>query len=202
MRRRAQHRPATRRMYPPNRPGGLCPPPPDRARCCLGPRLMRWQRPPRCRRFRLLTGPRRRAPARQATCLRRPRTSRRTPAGSSLRCRARSPTSFLPPAACGCCRPRPVARARRPERLAFRPRTGPARQPPARQVRRRAGPRPGPRPRPLLRLSMLPRLPARPGLPALPHLAIRPPLPSPQPLRRAPRAARPPRRRRPLLRPW
>ena len=187
IRRRTRRRPATRRMYPPIRPGGLCPPPPERARLCLGPRPMRWQRPTCCPRSRLRTGLRRRAPSWQPTCPRRLRTNRRTPGGSSLRCRARCPTSSLPPAACGCCRPRAVARALRPVRLARHPRPGSARQPPARRRPRRryrAEPRPGRRPPPLLRLPILPRLPP------------------PQPLRRAPRAARSARRRRPLPRPW
>jgi hypothetical protein len=180
IRRRARYRPVTRRKRPPIPPGGSCPPPPDHARFRLGPRLMRWQRPSRCRRSRPLTGPRHRAPVQQPTC---PRTHRRTPAGSSLRCRARCPMSSLPPAACGCCRPRAVARVHRRVR---HPAPSSVRQHPARRHHRhRAGPRPVPKSSPLLRPPILPRLPQ----------------PQPQPPRRAQRAAQPRRRHRPLLRP-
>jgi hypothetical protein len=179
IRRRTRHRPVTRRACLPMSRGGSRPPPPDHARFRLGPRLTRWQRLNRCRRCQPLTGPRHRAPVQQPTRPRQPRTHRRTPAGSSPRCRVRCPTSSLPPEACGCCRPRAMARAHRPVR---HPPPGSARQPPARRPRHRylAGPGPGPRPPPL-RPPILRRLPR------------------PQP--RAPHAAQLWRRRRPFRRP-
>jgi hypothetical protein len=130
----------------------------------------------------------------------RPRTCRRTPAGSSPKCRARCPMSSLPPEACGCCRPRAETRARG---LVGRARhRGPGSWPrPARPYPRhryRTGRRPGPPPRRLPRLPPLfprPRFPRPPprGLRHLPPRRLRRPLPHgrPRPLVRPLPLARP-----------
>jgi hypothetical protein len=136
----------------------------------------------------------------------RPRTRRRTPAGSSLQYRARCPMSSLPPEACGCCRPRAEVRARGLVGRARHHRPGSARQRLARphpRHRYRAGRRPGPPPRPLPRLRPLlprPRLPRPPrrGVRHLPPLRLRRPPPHGPP----PPHGRPPPPGRPLRLAW